>query len=460
MEAAVSLRERALIKARAERGRSVDMLASLVRIPSPTGEEGEAQGFLAHHLRRLGAEVRMAEPDVAGMFARYPEVAQYPTHWKHDLVLPYEDLPTLESLQQTGLDLVLNYRGRPNLTARWPGQGGGRSLILNGHIDTVAPGPGRLWQSHPLAAELRGGRMYGRGTSDMKGGLAAALMALTFLVEEGFEPAGDLSFQSVVNEEHSGNGTLDLVRRGLCADAAIVLEPTDNRIAVAQPGGVYWQIDVFGTPLAPGARWRDGRLIGVSAIELLPLFISALLALERAANEGARAEPMPLSIVIGKVEGGNYETVAAADASLRGVAYFAPEVGTPRTIMARLRAAVEQVNRSHPHLQARPGRIAFLHHDDGVTDGGAAEAAGLLGGILRSRGLADAPVRAPYCCDLRHLVNQGGLRGLVFGPGSVVEAHRPNESIGLREFHDAIEALIEFVSRWCSAQPAQAISLT
>jgi acetylornithine deacetylase len=79
----------------------------------------------------------------------------------------------------------------------------------------------------------------------------------------------------------------------------------------------------------------------------------------------------------------------------------------------------------------------------------------MLGHILALRGLPPAPVRAPFCCDLRHLVNQGGMPGLIFGPGSIAEAHRPNESIGLREYLTSIEILIDFICAWCGGTAAE-----
>lgn len=441
----------ALEAARASEARSVAMLGELVRIPSRTGEEGTAQEFLAHRLRQVGANVRIEEADVAAMFAAYPGIAQYPTHWQHDLVLPYAEMPDYAALQLDGPRILHSYRGRPNVTALLAGSGGGPSLILNGHIDTVTTEPDDAWHTPPFGAEIRDGRLYGRGSSDMKGGLCAAVMALTLLREAGFQAAGDITLQSVVNEEHAGNGTLDLVRRGQRADVAIVLEPTDNRILTAAPGGLYWQIVVPGVARSPGARWEGDTLVGVSAIELLPKFITALLELERSLNEGARHGMTPCSLVLGKVIGGSYESVTAGAATLRGVVYFAPELGMPQDLMRRLGAVVAAVNARHPLLAARPARIEYLHHNDGVSDGGAAAAAALLAVSLVRRGLPAAPQRAPFCCDLRHLVNRGGMPGLVFGPGSIAEAHRPNESIGLGDYLAAIEILIEFIGGWCAA---------
>ena len=113
--------------------------------------------------------------------------------------------------------------------------------------------PVNEWVESPFGARIHDGKMYGRGTSDMKGGLSAALMAMKFLRKAGVNLAGDVIFESVVNEEHSGNGTLDLIRRGYTANGAIVLEPTHNKIAVSHPGGLYWQITIPGCPRSPGA---------------------------------------------------------------------------------------------------------------------------------------------------------------------------------------------------------------
>ena len=98
------LQQAALRIAASNRERSVEELRRLVRIPSPTGEEGEAQAQVAGMLRGLDAETVVEEPDMAALFARFPLIAQYPTHWQHDLILPYEELPSYEGLRASGLE--------------------------------------------------------------------------------------------------------------------------------------------------------------------------------------------------------------------------------------------------------------------------------------------------------------------------------------------------------------------
>lgn len=455
--------KRALELAAAGRGRSVAALADLVRVPSLTGEEGAAQQHLAQRLGAIGAEVDLTEPDVPAMFERFPAVAQYPTHWQHDLILPYDRLPTAAALTASGLEDVLNYRGRPNLVGILRGTGGGRSLILNGHVDTVTLEPRGEWTKDPFGAEIVDGMMYGRGTSDMKGGQMAALMALTWLHEAGVKLRGDVIYQSVVNEEHAGNGTLDLVRRGFTADAAIVLEPTNNTISVSHPGGLYWQVRVPGTQRSPGARWSGLRQDGVSAIEKLPVVIGALLALEAGYNASRSDDPMeagraPFALVIGKVQGGHYETVTAGEAVLKGGTYFSPAAGDVGDIMDGFRDAIDRANASDPFLAANPARLEFLHHDDSTRQSPQIPLARHIGEVVARRGGRGEPCPGPFCCDMRHLVNQGGIPTVIFGPGTIAQAHKPDEHIRVEEYLESIEHLVEFIWHWCNedAEPSAA----
>lgn len=437
-------------------------LATLVRIPSLTGEEGKAQAHMAGLLRDLGAETVVEEPDVAKLFERFPTVAQYPTHWQHDLILPYSDLPTYAALRASGLDAVLNYKGRPNVVGVFRGSGGGRSLILNGHIDTVTIEPAGEWTRDPFGAEIVDGAMYGRGTSDMKGGLMAAVMALTYLKRAGARLRGDVIVQSVVNEEHAGNGTLDLVRRGFTADAAVVLEPTNNAVAVSHPGGLYWQVKVPGRPRSPGARWSDGRQDGVSAIEKLPSVIGALLDLECRYNKAKINDPMeagraPFSLVIGKISGGHYETVTAGEVTMRGGAYFAPGVGEIVEVMGEFRKAIATANEKDEFLREHPAHMEFLHHDDSTRQSPQMPVAVHMCDTLRSRGGHGAVRPGPFCCDMRHLVNQGNIPSIIFGPGTIAQAHKPDEHIDLNEYLDSIEHLIDFIWAWCNLEPDSAL---
>jgi len=194
------------------RNRLVEIIRDLVRIPSentpPTGGEEECQQYVAGFLRRQGWEpVLYCLNDVPGLT-------------EHSLFWPGRD-----------------YERRPNLGARRRGRGGGKSLVLSGHIDTVPRGT-QPWTRDSFGGEVEGNRLYGRGSNDMKGGVATNLFIVEALRTLGLELLGDLVFETVVDEEFGGvNGTLASRLRGFNADAAVISEPSFLRICPAQRGG-------------------------------------------------------------------------------------------------------------------------------------------------------------------------------------------------------------------------------
>src|SRR6476661_5232705 len=116
--------------------------------------------------------------------------------------------------------------GKRNVVASWVGSGGrGRSLILNGHVDVVPPASTALWTSDPFEPRRDGDWLYGRGAGDMKAGLVAMTGAVRALRRAGVRLAGDLQLQSVVEEECTGNGALQLLIDGHAADACVLTEP-------------------------------------------------------------------------------------------------------------------------------------------------------------------------------------------------------------------------------------------
>lgn len=450
------MEERILAKVEEKTNDITDLLKKLVRIPSLTGEEGAAQAFLAEHLKQMGMDVRMWEPDVEEIFRKFPESAQYPTHWRHDLILAYENRQaTYEDLVRSGKTDVLNYRGRPNVVGTLKGSGNGRSLLLTGHVDNVTVEPLSDWRHDPFGAEIIDGRMFGRGTSDMKGGLIAAISAIECLREAGVTLRGDVLFASAVNEEHSGNGTLSMMCRGITADAAIVTEPTENRLFISTPGDLYWQVTLDGVPRSPGARWEGRHLTGVSAIEKLPAVIEALLGVEKTHNA---MEPHPLyagknpfSCVIGEIAGGTYTTVTANHCTIRGCMYFSPGVGSVNDIMDRIKTHIREVTAEDPWFREHPAHVMFLHHrNHAVTDGNEP--------IIRT--VHDAakcvnPALPPaggllYCTDMEYLVNQGGIPTVVFGPGSIRYAHKADECIEVGDLITCAKSLALSIYRWCN----------
>jgi len=199
-------------KAKALRDRLVRTIADLVMTSSentpPTGREAECQKYISRRLAQLGLKADLYElPAVPGL--------------------------TDHPVYQAGRD----YSNRPNMITVWPGTGGGRSLLLSGHVDTVPRGSAQ-WRRDPFGAVIEGNRLYGLGANDMKGGIAAMMMTAEMLREAGLILKGDLLIETIVDEEFGGvNGTLAARVRGHNADAAVVCEPSQGVVCPAQMGG-------------------------------------------------------------------------------------------------------------------------------------------------------------------------------------------------------------------------------
>ena len=144
------------------------------------------------------------------------------------------------------------------MLARFAGSGGGRSLLLNGHVDVVSAEPRGRWTSDPFVPEVRDGRLYGRGACDMKGGVAAMVVAAEALAAEGALPAGDLLVNTVTDEEWNGAGSLAAVAHGVAADAGVVPEATDFEPWIACRGVVNPTVTVPGAPATPRCHSPTG----------------------------------------------------------------------------------------------------------------------------------------------------------------------------------------------------------
>ena len=281
-------RDELLAAVAAERTAIEQLLIELVQAPTLLGDE------------RAGQEIMRAAFADAGL-----ETVEVP--------LDAEALRANPGASPFSWDLDGKYK----LVARWgPGKpAGGRSLILNGHIDVVSPGPSEMWSSPPFVARRDGDWLHGRGAGDMKAGLAAIVGAVRGLRRLGLEPLAPVELQSVVEEECSGNGAYQCVLSGRPADAVIVTEPTSLTIQTSQVGVLWFQVAVRGRPAHAG-----DAPIGLNAIEASFPVISALRRLEAELNV---APPVPydvydhpINLNIGMIRGGDWPSTVAAESVL------------------------------------------------------------------------------------------------------------------------------------------------
>ena len=198
--------------------------------------------------------------------------------------------------------------GRATAVGTWRGTGGGRSLMLNGHADTV----GVEGMPSPFSAEIRDGRLYGRGSHDMKGSLAACIGAAKMLADAGVRPRGDLVIAAVADEEYGSLGTADLIAH-VKVDAAIVTEPTNMAVCLAHKGYVWIEVETEGKA-AHGSRFTEGT----DAVMMMGRFLGELDVLEQALRNG-QAHPLvgPPSLHAAMISGGTGLSTYAASCRLK-----------------------------------------------------------------------------------------------------------------------------------------------
>ncbi len=266
----------------------VDLLVRLVEAPTTLGNEERGQAIIEEAFRDLLGLEPVDIPLDADLLRSDPRAA--PFDW--------------------------DVTGKRNVVADWPATGdGGCSLVLNGHIDVVPPASERLWRTPPFAAVREGEWLYGRGSGDMKAGLAAIVGAVAALQRLGLAPLAPVQLQSVVEEECGGNGALQCALSGLQADAVVIPEPYPAFIPTSQVGVLWFHVDIAGAP-AHVAEAQDG----VSAIEAGTAIVRELHFLEDELNAEPPppfdSVPHPINLNVGVVSGGDWPSTVAAECSL------------------------------------------------------------------------------------------------------------------------------------------------
>ena len=329
---------------------------------------------------------------------------------------------------------------RWNLSALFPG-GSGPSLLFDGHVDTMPPDG---WTRDPLTPSVEGGRLYGLGACDMKGGLMAACMAVKLLKDTGIPLPGDVKILSVADEEGGGNGTLCALMRGHRAEGALVCEPTSGALTVAHMGFLFFRVTVSGVSLHSGEKWK-----GVNAIEKAVLLMEALRDLEhRWLLEHRRPLLPPPNINVGVIEGGTAGSTVPDRCSFTLCLHYLP--GMDRDEVVReveealmRRSAGDAWLADHPPRWeiTQEGRPFEMDRNHPLVE------------ILRSAA-ADALERevpvvgSPAGNDARLLRNIGGMPTAILGPGPLENCHMPDEWLPVEEYLGCILAYATLILEW------------
>lgn len=393
----------------------------------PARDDRAHQEFVASYLRDLGAEVELFEP-ATEEFAHYP----------------------MYRVNQT-------FEGRPILWARLPGRGGGRSLLFNGHLDTVPADPVDEWTHDPWAAEVTDGRLYGRGSCDMKGGIAAALAATHALVREGIKLNGDVFFNIVPFEEVNGMGTTATMLRGYRADGAVCCEPTELNTLIACRGVLLGELTVAGRSAhAEIVQPHHSLGGGISAIDKL---IDLLLHIRRM-NDDWRTRPDKQHWILSTpyvlttvIRGGAFASNWPAEArAILNVCYLPEEIdedGYGSRVKSEVEECVSNAARTDSWLREHEPRIEWLcdfpakeldrEHPlvEAVTE--AARSRGSRGNRL---------VGFDTWADQVMMIKEGGIPAVCFGPGSILNAHAVDEYVPIEELEACTRVFADLVLRW------------
>ena len=382
-----------------------------------------------------------------------------------------------ELFEAIGCDIDL-WEGAPrrhNLVGTLKGAGGGRSLALNGHVDTVpVTQPERWGHSGPLSGAIEGDRVWGRGACDMKGGLTSQLWAAKALVDCDVKLEGDLLLQSVLGEETMDHeiGTSNVVHRGHRADAGIVTEPSappgSLNVVPVTPGLLWMALTVRGK--ASHASVRDeliraggrGIEIGVNAIEKGVILLQALQRLEEHWGQ-SKAHPLfrpghftiHPGVITGGPEGILVPFLFSEFCTIEYSIWYPPQEDVKR-VQHEIEDYVMAASQLDPWLKDNPPIFDWkLHWPPAQTD--------VEHPVVETMLQADTDVRrepahigAPesrihgFCavCDAAFL-NAQGIPSVIYGPGSVLVAHAVDEHVEINELVHAAKGLAVAAMRWC-----------
>jgi acetylornithine deacetylase/succinyl-diaminopimelate desuccinylase len=325
--------------------------------------------------------------------------------------------------------------GRLSLLVTVPHPGGEAprpTLIVNGHLDVVPVEAGD-WTHAPFDPVIEDGRLYGRGSADMKGGIAAAICALGVLARGGRAPACNVTFHLVADEERGGVlGSRVLAEQGLIrGDACLVPEPTSFAVCVAERGLLVADVTIRGRP-AHGSSPRDG----ISAVEHAASVVLAI----HAADFGDPPHPLlgTPTANVGEVHGGSGHNTVAESCRLVVDRRLLPGT-TEQDAVAGLRRRIEAagVRDLDYELDVR------VYGEASELDGGHPFVRQVQRAVETATGVEPGVIGMSFTTDARFVRNQAGIPAVVCGPGDIAQAHATDEWVAIDRLVDAAAAYAE-----------------
>lgn len=400
---------------------AISFLQKLIQQPSVQGNEKGVQEIVIKKLKELELEVDVWDPV-------YQELS------KSEYFVPSRN----------------SYEGSPNVVGVLKGAGGGKSIILNGHIDVVPEGDRTKWKYEPFSGAIEDGKMYGRGTTDMKGGNVALILAMEAVIKSGLKLKGDVIFHSVIEEESGGVGTLATLLRKYKADAAIIPEPTNMKLFIKQQGSMWFRVIVEGLSAHGGTRYE-----GVSAIEQAWKIHTGILALEKKRNATVtdpllKHIPIPSPINVGKIQGGSWPSSVPDVVTMEGRIGVGPHEDM-QAVRKELIDSISSLCASDDWLKNHPAKVEFF---GAQWVPNAVESSHPFAQLMQANfeTVYQRKVKieaSPWGTDGGLLGKIGNIPTLVIGPGETKVAHYPNEFIEIKEVIQAAKLFALMLTSWC-----------
>lgn len=403
----------------------IEFTKELVRHPSVRGQEHTCQDYLFRALKDRGYAM--------DRWAIKPEDLQNHPGFS-PVAVDYEN----------AINVVGTHRPRQEV---------GRSLILNGHVDVVPVGPTDMWTHPPFEPHEEDGYLYGRGSGDMKAGIAANIFALDALKSLGYQPASTVYVQSVTEEECTGNGALAALTRGYNADAAIITEPMGETLVRTNVGVIWFQVHVKGHPVHVATAGS-----GSNAIDAAAFLISELKSFEQSRNE-KKSEyehfadlEKPINVNVGKIEGGDWASSVPAWCTFDVRTGLYPGEDAQEGAK-EIEEFIRKASANHPFLSNNPPEVefnGFMAEGYELTPGSDAEA---LLTTVHKVSTANDLVAIPSLAylDGRVFVLYGETPCLVYGPASD-NIHGFDERVNIDSIQNVTTSLALFIAEWCGLE--------
>jgi len=326
--------------------------------------------------------------------------------------------------------------GRPSVVGVLRGSGSGKSLMINGHIDTVSLST--YTSGEPLSGELRDGRIYGRGCLDMKAGIAAGMAAMARIAGSGSRQSGNVLMATVSDEENLSKGTEAVLTAGWKADAALVTEPTSQDIVTSHKGFVWFEIDVLGVA-AHGSLPEEG----VDAILLAGYLQTALLDYARTMPSDPRLGQASLhgGRIMGGEEPSSYPAICTLTIEFRTV-----PIQSPESLTADLNDLLKSIANKIPQFRYNAPRITFSRPPSGLADENVFVQT-FISSVSRTLGDAPAPAGRGFWCDAG-LLNEAGIPSIIYGPKGE-GLHAKEEWVSAPSIHDVTNVLETTIRDFC-----------